>query len=492
EPSAAAGDAAPSPVKPLAGWNRYFYLRDPDDLVRLDPGMRINVDTNATVGPGVGAVAAPDGGNGLEPKVFLRRARFELSGDFTRWINFTMSMEFGGQPLTNSNGKTETAAGAAGMPPTADSARFAPVQLPASSAVPFDVWINLHVVRELNFMIGQAETPVSMENRTSDNLTLLMERNLAIRGFVVPTQRELGVTVWGDVGPKGMFGYEGGVYTGDGQNRGQVDDDADVIGRAFVQPFFANEDHVLRRLQIGASGRYGKRDPKYVGYDVSPITTGQGYTLFGSTYKDSLGRTIHVIPSSAQWVYGGELRVPIQRVALQAEAYYVGSDTREAVDGFQLANTERLGAMKGVGWYAMLSAWPWGDPFIEGNPGYVRPASIDWEHPQGPDFLRGVEVVAIAAGVDATYDGASRGGAYDAKTPGAPGVAKDIRAYQLGFGTNFWYSRYFRVMFNYMAYLTPGSGTRANLAVVPGNTVSTPVADAHVVHELGGRIALAF
>ncbi|HEY4122957.1 MAG TPA: porin, partial [Byssovorax sp.] len=416
---------------PLAGWNKVFFLRDSHDWFHLYPGGRVNVDADAFFGPGVSDTLAPDGGNGLQPKIFLRRARLELAGDFTKYVNFLLSVEFGGQPLTNANGKTQNAAASPGQSPTADTAKFGAVQATAASAALFDVWLNLRAAREFNVMIGQEKTTLSMENRTSDNQTPLMERNVAIRGFVVPTQREIGLTAWGDIGKNTVVGYEGGVYLGDGQNRSQVDEHFDGIGRVFVRPFAADASSPVQHAQIGVSGRYGQRDPRYVGYDESPITTGQGYALWNTTYKDSLGRTIHVIPSHAQAIYGGELRVPVWRLALQSEAYYVASDTREAVDGYQLTNTERFGELKGVGWYAMLSAWPWGQPFIAGDPGFVRPTEVDFGHPPDPPKAA-VELLAVVAGVDASYDGASRQGTYDSKTPGAdggPGTAIQIRQF---------------------------------------------------------------
>ena len=56
---------------------------------------------------------------------------------------------------------------------------------------------------------------------------------------------------------------------------------------------------------------------------------------------------------------------------------------------------------------------------------------------------------------------------------------------------NFWYSKNFRLMLNYMLYQTSGSGSSDNLAVVPGNMGSAPDKNAHVIHEFGGRVALA-
>jgi hypothetical protein len=277
---------------------------------------------------------------------------------------------------------------------------------------------------------------------------------------------------------------------GDGQNRPQIDARPDFVGRVFVRPFAAQAGHLLQHAQIGFGGRYGVRDASMVAYDVSPITTAQGFALWNPTYKDSVGHTEHIIPSGEQRVFGGELRLPIWRAALQAEAHYVNNDTREAIDGFQETNTERLGGMKGVGWYATLSLWAWGDTFISGDPGFVRPVHVDLSQP--PEKIKkGIEVLAVVSGVNATYDGASRGGKYDAKTPGASGVGTKIDVLQIGAGVNFWYTKNCRLMLNYMAYETPNSLTPNNLATVPGNLGSAPDTNAHVIHELGGRIALA-
>ena len=46
-----------------------------------------------------------------------------------------------------------------------------------------------------------------------------------------------------------------------------------------------------------------------------------------------------------------------------------------------------------------------------------------------------------------------------------------------------------------MAYLTPGSGTKDNTAVVPDNLPKVnngAPGTGHVMHELGGRMAVAF
>src|SRR6185436_6199968 len=152
------------------------------------------------------------------------------------------------------------------------------------------------------------------------------------------------------------------------------------------------------------------------GYDYSPITTATGWALWSPGYKDSLGRNIHIIPSGAQRAIGGELRLPIAMIEIRGEAYYVANNTREAVEGFQLTNTERFGQINGIGWYAQGSWWL-GDRYVSGDPGMVRPTRLDLaKEPEPPK--KGLEILALFAGVNAAYDGASRvKSTYDAKTP---------------------------------------------------------------------------
>ncbi|WP_437778480.1 porin [Sorangium sp. So ce1097] len=483
--------AAVTEQKPLAGWHGGFFLRDADDTFRLYPKARMHLDFYSSFGRGVSDVEAKDGGNALQPRFFVRRARLEFDGEFLKRWSFKLDVDFAGQPLGNANGKVETAAAPAGDPPTAETARFAAVQSASASASLADVWINYSVVPALNFMFGQFNSPFAMETQTSSNATTFMERSIAIRSFAHPEGKSIGVMAWGDVADK-MLGYGVGVVAGDGQNRPGVDAAPDFIGRVFVRPFAGDKEGLLAKAQIGVSAQHGERDQGYVGYDYAPIRTGQGYTLWSGGYRDSLGRQIHVIPSGAQNAIGGELRLPIKRVELRAEAYYLANNTREAVEGYQLTNTERLGRVKGLGWYVQLSAWPVGDAFVTGDPGYSpRPAKVDLtKEPEKP--RSGLEVAALLSGINATYDGATRmGSEHDENTPGAEGgPGTDLDVLQIGVAANYWHTKNVRLTVNYNAYLTPGSGSDENLLRVPGNTLRR--ADAHALHELGARIGLSF
>jgi hypothetical protein len=478
-------DPPPPAAEPerLAGFQDGFFLRDAHDWFRLYPRARLNLDLNGSAGPGVYSLKGVDGGTALGPKVLVRRLRLELGGDFIQeHVNFFGSVDFGGQTITNANGKIQNAAASAGTDPAADTARWAAVQTTGAIASAQDVWINLRASRFLNLMIGQYQAPFSMENRTGDGLGPWMERNLAVRGFVLPMLKEIGLTLWGSL-PRDALGYEVGVFGGDGQNRPNVDDKVDWIGRVYARPF-AHAGEALAKAQIGVSARHGDRDPTMVAYDYPTITTGQGFTLWDPTYTDSRGRLTHVIPSGAQNEIGGELRVPFGIAALQAEGYWVDNHTREAIDGYQLTNTERLGHVFGAGWYAQLSCWPLGDAFASPDPGMVRPRTLDLKSP--PERIKkGLEVLMIVSGINASYDGASRGGTADKKEP-----ASSVTVYEYGFGANYWLGRFFRAAVNYIVYYTPESGSADNGAVVPGNLGKTPTAGAHVLHEISARLAV--
>lgn len=473
----------------LAGWHGNFYIRDPEDWIRMYPKARIHLDFNGFFGSRVNDIEAGDGGGALRARAFMRRLELDISGEVLKRWAFNLGAEIGSQAVGNTNGKTEAAAGPAGADPTAEAARFAAVQTAGFATTLTDTWITYSAWPFLNFQLGQYQAPFSLENRTGNNVTPWMERILSIRGFVCSSPKEIGLTVWGETKNR-VFNYEIGVFGGDGINRGQVDNRADFMGRIYVRPLATGGKGLLEKAQIGVSARHGDRDAKSVGYDYPAITTSHGWALWSPTYTDSLKRLVHILPSGAQNQIGGELRLPISRIALQGEAYYVANNTREAVDGYQLTNTERLGQIRGVGWYAQLSGWL-GDAFVYGDPGVQRPTRLDLKKPVNRP-KHGVELAAIVAGVNARYDGASRGGVAD--DPEAPDG--DIITYEYGLSASYWFGRHARVTVNYILYHTPGSGQEdsTNTTKVPGNVASGDLRDddADLLHELGMRLGASF
>lgn len=499
-------DESPDERMDLAGWRDGFFLRDPRDLFRLHPQFLAEIDFYSSFGPGVSpdlkqSTALPsDVAVGLKPHLSLRRVRLGFEAELLRRWSAGILIEFGGQPIGNTNGAAETYAAKPGQAPSETSGRYAAVQSVVSAPIPLDVFINYSVCKCFNIQLGQFMAPASLDNRTGDFYYAEMERTAAMRSFLMQNNlRDIGGMLWGELGPR-VLSYELGVFGGDGQNRPSVDARVDFMGRIFVRPFAGmGKRDIAKYTQIGVSARHGDRDPKAVAYDYGNITTSQGFVLWKPTYTDSLDRVVHVIPSGSQNHVGGELRLQVGRFALRGEAYYVANDAREAVDGYQLTNTERFTRVTGVGWYGQISVWPVGDAFVGPEPGILRPRHPDLNAKPPMRMPHGLEVIASVSGINAKYglrdtkdeDGEVVKSTADPKTP-----LGDIAIYQLGLQANYWHTKHVRFGVGYSAYFTPGSGTADNLALVPDNltkALDTQKANAgHILHELGARVAVAF
>lgn len=474
-------------AEPIAGWHGMLFLRDADDNFRISPSAMLQLDLNTFVGPGVDSVSRAQGGAGLTPQIFVRRLRLGFNGEFLKRWSFNAAIDFA-QDVGNVDGSEETSAGKPGVDPTAETARYRTPQFASTRPSLADVSINYSLCPCLNFQFGQFQPPITMEQRTSDWALNFLDRNVVVRGFVVPAGRETGVMVWGDIGEK-VFSYEVMAAGGDGANRPQVDGAFDFMGRFLVRPFGSVK--LIKNAHIGVSARHGERDPDGVGYSYASVTTTQGFELFKPSYNDSNKRVVRMIPSGGQNVIGGEVRMPIGPVDIKSEVYYADNHTREAIDGFQLTNTERLGSIRGYGFYGSVTWWALGDEFISGDPGYSRPSKLNLR--KKPEILRGLEVDGLVGAIIANYDANDRGGVDDANTPGsATGPSGDLNVWQFGLSASYWHSRWVRMMATGTVYYTPDSGTGENLAVVPGNTVAEADPSAHILGEVGARVQLWF
>ena len=469
---------------PTAGFRGgYFFLRDPDDDFRLYPGGRLRTDFNWAAG-------APDleqtqDGGALNPSFHVRRVRLELSGEIMQRLAFTMGVEMGGGRI----GETEYVGPA--------TSRFARASAHDGMVRPAEVSVSYRFRDWLNFTVGQHNLPFSMSNRTREHSTPFLERNVAIRGFAVPHDKDLGLTVWGELFGKRTLAYELGVFSGDGPDHPGVDSRPDFAGRIFARPLTSlGDDTFFQLAQVGLSARHGERDQEAVAYDYPTIASGQGFVFWQPGYVDSLDRVTHVIPSGSQNAIGGELRLPFRMptgavIELRGEAYYLANNTREAVEGYLATNTERFGRVNGVGWYAMLTWWACcTDQLVSDEPGIYRPVHVDLDH-EAPN-KKGLEVSALVASIVANYNGATReGSTADPNTPD-----KNIALYQFGGIAQYWFNHNFRASLEYMAYLVPDSGDpERNQALVPDNLHrgdDGQLGSGTVHHELGSRFAVTF
>jgi hypothetical protein len=477
----------PSTGESVAGWHNFFFIRDPDGNFRISPTGMFQLDFHGFAGTNVDGVPRANGGAGLPPRFFARRLRFGFHGDFLKRWSFLGQFDIA-PSVADGSGTDQLNNPPIGVDPTGETARYRGVQGVDAGFGLRDAWVNYSLCPCLNFQIGQFQPPMTQENRTNAQDLPLMERSIATRSFVVPGQRESGLQLWGDFGDD-VFTYEIAVVGGDGQNRATVDSYPDVVGRFLVAPFKSFK--LAKDIRLGVSGRHGQRDQLAVAYDVVPFTSNNGFVLWDPSYTDSAGRRVHVIPSGAQNTIGGEFLVPVGPVDIAGQAYYNAYRTREGVDGFQLTNTERLGALTGVGLTSWVTWWAFGDERIAGATGRMKPSKLNLK--RKAELKRGLEVTALFSAILASYDGNSRGGEDDALTPGsADAPVTDINIFQFGGNLSYWHTRNVRMTFNYGLYLTPDSGTGENLAKVPGNLGPNADEGAELLHEFGTRLQLFY
>jgi Phosphate-selective porin O and P len=448
---------------PLAGYhNGLFYLRDHHDNFHLYIQGRSQIDFYSYLGPGVSETA-------LKPTLFLRRVRPEVTGEFLGHWRFMFAGDFGATAIDNPRGTNETSASEPGVAPTATTGRYGSAEVTRFQAAATDVFINYRQGNFFNVLVGQTDAPFMMENRTVDKFIPFMERSLPVRAVGIPSNKEIGAMVWGETSNR-LFYYSAGPFNGDGQNRPNVDARFDVIGRLVLHPLATTNvgDKTLRDMQIGASGRYGSRDKKWVSYDYPVMTTQGAYAFWSPVYTGSRGPT-HVIPSGDQLAVAGELRVPIDRFDLTSELVYIRNNTREALEGFEATNSERFGRIEGVSYYAMAGFWLLGKRDINGVPGYGNSPRLDWTQVDPLEPPQAVQLLVKWEQVSLKYDSAKRGGLPDAKS-----VDGSIRANALSFGANYWATKHVRLSMNYL------------YEVFPHTTQAL-----HELHELLARIAIA-
>ncbi len=487
--------------KPLAGYHGgTFYLRNRQDNVRLYVGGNLHLDARSYFGPGVTDLY---GDSALTGTAGIRRGRVQLAGElFHRW-QFLVQPEWGPTAFDNASGRAEVSAGRSGQDPDRSTAQFAAVQAGSLKGTLADAYVNYGPHPLFNMQVGQFQVPFTMENRTSSNTTTFMENAVMARALGAPLVREIGLMFWG-APKKNQFYYSAGFFLGEGPNRPNADNKGDFAARVYARPF-TRSIRALSMAQIGASVRYGMRDKDRVAYDLNDMRTQGGFAFWRPTYTDSVvdplsankaGRLLHVIPSGSQAAVAAELRVPWDRFELRSEFVYADYHTREAVDGYQLTNTERFGKLTGFSYYVQFSWWPIGKPFVNGVPGEARPPSLDLKKHEPAVLPRGVELVAKWEQLRLNYEGASRAGELD-ETSNLDGK---IRFDAFSLGANYWATRHMRFTINYVLNRMPDSsptGDSDQRARAPGNLIAKGIDDdtrstAHTLHELSARLGVAF
>lgn len=455
---------APAPLLPsrLDSSDGVFYLRSAGDRVVLVPSARAHIDGYAFAGPGVPSYQRGDG-TGLKAHMLFRRFILEMGGVIDqRWF-FWIGGNF--------------------APTRLDSA-----QNPASSASVYDGFVGYAASEDVRFLLGQYNLPFTMENVTSSRWLDFMERALSVRTLGAPTNKDIGLTAWAQT-PSGRLEGQLGVFGGDGMNRYSVDNRVDLTARAVVRPLAGTDAGALRHLHLGASTRYGSRDPRFVRYDAPSITTPGGYALWSSSHGGGADDT-RVIPSRDQVAVAGEVYVPLDRLDLKAELIYLDEGRREALASDRGA-TLRAGSLRGLGGYVQLSFWLAGMPRISGHPAghYGR---IRLPTDGGTNAPSAVQLVVRAERLRLTYDADGHRGTDPA---GLSARTDSIRVDAYQAAVTFWATRHIRLTGEYSLYHVPGSppssGAHTNQAAAPGARGASADPGASTLHEFSLRAGLA-
>ena len=128
----------------------------------------------------------------------------------------------------------------------------------AGSTTLQDAHVDVNTFPKAKIRIGKFKPAVGLERLQSDADTVFVERALPTN--LVPN-RDIGAQVGGDIFA-GTTNYAIGVFNGipDGSSAdSDTDDDKDLVGRIFVEPFKQSDAFSLRGLGLGVAGTYGHR-----------------------------------------------------------------------------------------------------------------------------------------------------------------------------------------------------------------------------------------
>jgi Phosphate-selective porin O and P len=442
KPAAATDDTTPlvpgPPTDaPMAGISGdVTFLRTANNLFVVFPSARLQVD---------GAFFSTQA---VKSGFSLKRVRLELAGWIGPGVYYNIAGDFASPPP-------------AAVDPVAQS-------LLATT----DDYVALAPLGDIAILqAGQFDAPFTLENRISDRYTDFIERSQTVRAVGVPTNKEVGLMLHG-TDERRLIYYSIGLFNGEGANFRNVDNQFDVIGRAFTTPLGLIRPGLFDRISLGGSVWRGR----HLGGLAVPVqSTAGGFPFLNPRW--TTGRapitTIELHQQGRLLAYAFELDAPIgHRFGLRAE--YVSRHQELAEDDIATMGTLRtLGnaTLDAVGGYGEAWFWIVGDDQILPRPGLQLPVRLS-------SILDGVaeDGLMVAARVEFLKEDLRS----DTPTIADPNAAT-TRLFTLTLGANYWYSKRFRFSINYN--LTMFHGTTESIRQITANTPN--------VHELLLRLAVA-
>jgi hypothetical protein len=411
-----ATEAAPTTEGPLAGWsNGTMFLRSADNQFLLFPSGRLQIDAYVFKRE---TAAMPN------DTFLVRRARVEMFGWIGPWFGFTIGGDF-----------------AAGAP-------AAPNPVPQSWLATTDNYMMIAPWENLAMLqVGQFDAPFTLENRTSDKYFDFMERSITVRAFGIPSNKEVGSMVHGLL-PNSVAYYSIGLFNGDGQNFVNVDNEFDVIGRAWVSPGAIAHVKEIENATIGGSFWIGDRGPS--GLPLKTFTTQGGFAFSEPSWKSTMGMTTSKLELHQQGdlrAFAFEIDVPVLHRA-GARFEYVHKKQDLSIDDVTTAGTATPltpAELDGYSFYGEVWWWLIGDDTIIGAPGLQMPPRWKTFETKAPQH--GLMFAARFEHLNAHItSGMPMGGPSVGDSNSNDRTA--VNSFEVGL--NYWYSKRFRATVNYV------------------------------------------
>jgi hypothetical protein len=408
----------PPPPEPLAGFSDgTAFLRSPDSFFQLFPSGRLQVDSYFYKSK----LKVPNN------SFLIKRARAELTGWIGPMFFFSIAGDF-----------------AAGPPAAADPA--APANLISTDVfgalAPFG---NKAIVQ-----VGQFDAPFTLENRTSDKYFDFLERSIAVRAFGIPSNKEQGLMVHGML-PQDIVYYSLGVFNGDGQNFRNVDNDFDVMGRAWlsVLPLSLRSTVTLR---AGGSFWIGQRK------DALPIATQStpgGLAFWKASGTGPMAIPLELHQDGGLRAFAFELDFNVMHQGGLRGEWVQKNQPAEVADVTRPTAPKVLGHATLDGGAGYLELWYWiiGDDKIIGEPGLQLPSR--WKK-FGADKPRQGLMVALRLeylGERVSQDAAAAAAMLTLPMRGKTGLASGT------LGVNYWWSKRVRASLDYALFHFNGDAT---------------------------------
>jgi hypothetical protein len=421
-PPVAAPVPAPAPApteaaEPLAGFsNGTAFLRSPDDSFVLLPSGRLQTDAY---------FYKSDAASSAVPKnsFILKRARFELAGWIDRIVYFQIGGDFAsGPPSTSTIPVAQTNISA-----TDDFVALAP-------------WGDAAILQ-----FGQYDAPFTLENRTSDKYFDFMERSLTVRAFGIPTNKEQGLMLHGTNAARNYY-YSAAVLNGDGQNFKNVDNNFDVMGRAWIAPASFMGAGPLHDVTAGGSYWTGNRT---FGEPLAAQTTAGGFKFLDPAVPGGkLGAdAVQVNQQGRQHHWALEVNAPINHLFGVRWELVHKDQPLSLYDTTASPNSIAAGMhLKGYSTYFEAWAWAMGDDTIIGEPGMQMPARLKKFGFKPP--AHGLMFAARLELLDEKLTADDAAGALSTLMKPIPGM-NETKVTSLTLGANYWISKRFRTTFNW-------------------------------------------